>query len=202
MLHRAASVLAITLVGASAQVAHAQVDAPVAALAAAPVDPKDSPRGQIRFRSFGSADGLRNLFIVGIVQDGQGFLWVATDDGAYRYDGEQFIHYSMQHGLPSMGVRAIGVAPDGAVCAGTRDGLACWDGARFSSVGAQGVPPVWVQSLAAGPNTLWAGTSAGLYVRRGNGPFVSAPGWPAEPARSVRAIWADAEGVVVADDAV
>src|SRR5262245_24296953 len=202
MLHRAASVLAITLVGASAQVAHAQVDAPVAALAAAPVDPKDSPRGQIRFRSFGSADGLRNLFIVGIVQDSQGFLWVATDDGAYRYDGQQFIHYSMQDGLPSMGVRAIGVAPDGAVCAGTRDGLACWNGTRFTPAGAEGVPAVWVQSLTSGPGALWAGTSAGLYVRRGNSRFTPAPGWPMGPAHPVRAIWADADGVVAADDAV
>jgi PAS domain S-box-containing protein len=201
MPQRAASVLAVTLVGASALVAHAQ-DAPVAALAAAPVDPREIPRGQIRFRSFGAAEGLRNLFIVGIVQDGAGFLWVATDDGAYRYDGQQFIHYSMKDGLPSMGVRAIGVAPDGAVCAGTRDGLACWNGTRFTSVGAEGIPAVWVQSLVSGPGALWAGTSTGLYVRRGNGRFAPAPGWPMDGTHPVKAIWADAEGVVAADDAV
>ena len=205
MIPRAAPVLAVALVGAWApRVAHAQIDAPqvAAAAAAAPADPREIPRGQIRFRTFGAADGLRNLFIVGIVQDSQGFLWVATDDGAYRYDGQQFIHYSMQDGLPSMGVRAIGVAPDGAVCAGTRDGLACWNGSRFTPAGAEGVPAVWVQSLTPGPGALWAGTSAGLYVRRGNGRFTPAPGWPMGPAHPVRAIWADAEGVVAADDAV
>ena len=124
------------------------------------------PRGQIRFRSFGAAEGLRNLFIVDIVQDGRGFLWVATDDGVYRYDGQQFTHYSMQDGLPAMGVRNLGVAPDGAVCAGTRDGLACWNGSRFTPAGAGGIPAVWVQSLASGPGALWAGTAVGLFVRQ------------------------------------
>jgi PAS domain S-box-containing protein len=200
MATRAAHVLVATLVVCAPTLARAETDPGASAPGASAS--REIPRGQIRFRSFGAAEGLRNLFIVGIVQDGRGFLWVATDDGAYRYDGEQFIHYSMQHGLPSMGVRAIGVAPDGAVCAGTRDGLACWNGSRFTSAGAEGVPAVWVQSLTAGPNTLWAGTSDGLFVRHGNGRFVRAPGWPTSPVHPVKAIWADAEGVIAADEAV
>src|ERR1043165_1388577 len=129
----------------------------------------DTPVGAFRFRSFGAQEGLRNLIVLSIVQDGDGMLWVATDDGVDPYDGGQpFAHYSMQDGLPAMGVRVLGVAPDGAVCAGTRDGMACWNGSRFTPAGAEGLPAVWVQALVAGPGVLWAGTTTGLYIRRGN----------------------------------
>src|SRR5262249_60996501 len=178
MLQRAAKVVVATLVCTASSIAGAEVDAPTSAAPVATQASQALPRGQIRFRSFGAADGLRNLFIVSIVEDGSGFLWVATDDGAYRYDGQQFIHYTMQDGLPAMAVRVLGVAPDGAMCAGTREGLACWNGSRFTPAGAEGLPPVWIQSLASGPGTLWAGTSVGLFVRRGNGRFEPAPGWP------------------------
>src|ERR1700759_3041659 len=121
MLSRAAklSVLALIVLAlmilarprqAVAQVLPPPAGAPYAA--APPAD--DVPLGKFRFHSFGAADGLRNLVVVAIVQDGDGMLWVATDDGVYRYDGQQFTHFSMQDGLPAMGVRVLGVAPDGA----------------------------------------------------------------------------------------
>ena len=159
---------------------------------AVPTAEGDLPPGHFRIRAFGAADGLRNLIVLGITQDGDGMLWVATDDGVYRYDGQQFTHYSMQDGLPAMGVRVLGTAPDGALCAGTRDGMACWNGARFSPRGAEGISSTSVQALAAGPGVLWAGTTVGLLVRRGGGAFEPAPGWPVRPLHPVRAIWADA----------
>src|SRR2546430_16677614 len=101
-----------------------------------------------------------------------------------------------------MGVRVLGVAPDGAVCAGTRDGMACWTGSRFTHAGAEGLPAGSVQALVAGPGVLWAGTTTGLFVRRGDAAFVAAPGWPTSPVKPVSAIWADADGVVVGDGTV
>ena len=163
------------------------------------VAPDDVAHGQIRFRVFGAADGLRNLVVAAIAQDGNGLLWVATDDGVYRYDGQQFTHYTVQDGLPAVAVRALSAAPDGAMCAATGGGVACWDGTRFTKAGAAGLPAVWVRSLASGPNTLWAGTTAGLFVRHGDGPFVRDAAFPA---RTVRAVWVDAEGIVASDGTV
>ncbi|HEX8110229.1 MAG TPA: hypothetical protein VF516_21005, partial [Kofleriaceae bacterium] len=135
---RAVSLLFVTLVAtAVASPASAQIE-PAPAVPAVADD--DLPLGHFQIRSFGAADGLRNLIVLGITQDGDGMLWVATDDGVYRYDGQQFTHYSMQDGLPAMGVRVLGIAPNGALCAGTRDGMACWNGSRFSPQGAEGVP--------------------------------------------------------------
>src|SRR5262245_44397627 len=105
-----AQVVAATLVGAAAAPAAAEVAAPRESRSVAfepgasrapgasrvpgSPDADDVPLGQIRLRPFGAADGLRNLVVVGIAQDGDGLLWVATDDGVYRYDGQQFTHYS------------------------------------------------------------------------------------------------------------
>lgn len=38
--------------------------------------------------------GLSNNFVTDIAQDGFGFLWIATDNGLNRFDGERFIVFS------------------------------------------------------------------------------------------------------------
>jgi len=45
---------------------------------------------RFQFESFSQRAGLRNLDVRSIVQDRQGVLWVATEDGLYRYDGYRF----------------------------------------------------------------------------------------------------------------
>jgi len=104
----------------------------IAALArpalASDADPGDDvPPGRLTFRVFAAADGLRNLAITSIAQDARGFLWLGTDEGVYRFDGEQFTHFSVAAGLMSSDGFAVGVGPDGEVCAGSSSGLACWD---------------------------------------------------------------------------
>ena len=41
-------------------------------------------------RAFGNADGLNNLAVLDIYQDRIGFIWVSTENGIFRYDGERF----------------------------------------------------------------------------------------------------------------
>src|SRR5689334_15850543 len=89
MPSRAARAAITTLVVLVSSQAHAQIELARPALTPPPAAADAVPRGQIRFRSFGAPDGIRNQFVVSIVQDGAGFLWIATDDGAYRYDGQQ-----------------------------------------------------------------------------------------------------------------
>jgi PAS domain S-box-containing protein len=160
----------------------------------------DLPPGQLKFRVFGGLDGLRNLVVLSIAQDGVGFLWLGTDDGVYRFDGERFTHFSVDDGLVSSAINVVGVAPDGEVCVGSRAGLACWDGSRFSQAKTRGVPAVPVQRLVSYGGKLWVGTEgSGLYVQDSSGGFVPAPGWPAQ-ATTLRALWADASGVVAGAD--
>jgi PAS domain S-box-containing protein len=162
----------------------------------------DLPVGQSRVRVFAGADGLRNLVIISIAQDEEGFLWIGTEDGVYRFDGERFTHFSVDEGLSSSLVHVVGVAPDGGVCVGTGNGLVCWDGMRFSRAHTLGLPAIPVQTMATYAGKLWVGTDGGgLYVQNDAGVFVPAPGWPGSPTTTVRALWADAGGLVVGDDA-
>jgi PAS domain S-box-containing protein len=155
------------------------------------------PHGLIRFRSFGSAEGLHNLVIQSITQDANGYLWIATDDGVSRYDGEKFTHFGVDQGLLSTVSRVVGVAPDGNVCVGDPKGVVCWDGARFA-VPDPTFPRGGVHAIASGLGRLWIGAASGLYVRDERGKFVRAAGWRGTTA--VKALWTDVHGLVVGDD--
>jgi PAS domain S-box-containing protein len=162
----------------------------------------DVPPGRLTYRLFGGADGLRNLVIISIAQDDDGFLWIGTEDGVYRYDGERFAHFSVDEGLASSLVHVVGVAPDGRVCVGSSAGLACWDGDRFWRATSRGLPAIPVLTLASHAGKLWVGTDGGgLYVQGSDGRFAPAPGWPGAATTAVRALWADASGLVVGDGA-
>jgi len=158
----------------------------------------DVPPGQLTFRVFAGADGLRNLVINSITQDGNGLLWVATDDGAYRFDGQRFTQFTVADGLSSNRVLVAGVGPDGEACLGGTAGLACWDGARFSQARTVGLPPVSIHAAVSFGRKLWVGTEDGLYVREANGVFAPARGW--RGARDVRVLWADAAELIVGDE--
>ena len=45
---------------------------------------------QFSFRHYGAADGLQNLTILSLAQDGAGYLWAGSEGGLYRYDGTRF----------------------------------------------------------------------------------------------------------------
>ena len=155
------------------------------------------PRGLSRLRTFSDADGLNNLVIVSITQDVRGALWLGTDDGVYHYDGERFTLYSLQQGLPSTTTQVVGLDPFGEVCSGSKRGLVCWNGARFTREGAAGLPEAAIHTMVTHGQRMWVGTAVGLYLREGRGPFHLAPGWPNAPA-PVDALWADDHGVIAA----
>jgi diguanylate cyclase (GGDEF)-like protein len=86
------------------------------------------------FRYFGVAEGLNNLTVRTIYQDRVGFLWVATVNGFFRYDGERFEAFGAAQGAPSSPGAAFGDAPDGSLLAGGSFGLLRLRGDRFEKV--------------------------------------------------------------------
>ena len=86
------------------------------------------------FRYFGVAEGLNNLTVRTVYQDRVGFLWVATVNGLFRYDGERFEAFGAAQGVPSSPGTAFGDAPDGSLLAGGSFGLLRLRGSRFEKV--------------------------------------------------------------------
>ena len=108
-------------------------------------------------------EDLPNQDVRAFTQDHTGFLWVGTDNGLYRYDGQKFRGYGTAEGLPSPMVQALEVDGDGVLWVATYSGLARLEGDRFQPVDitpARGA--VALASDAAG--RLYVGTTKGLMV--------------------------------------
>src|SRR5215467_13979589 len=87
------------------------------------------------FRLYGPAEGLRNLVVLSLAQDRQGFIWAGTEGGLYRYDGTRFRLMGQEEGLPcSTEVHGLFVASDGALWANTCAKIFRFDGQRFVPV--------------------------------------------------------------------
>lgn len=79
---------------------------------------------------FGVEEGLSNNYIVSLTQDRKGYIWIATESGLNRFDGQQFIIYNKENsGLSSNELNAVLADPaEDKVWIGTqRDGLCCFD---------------------------------------------------------------------------
>jgi diguanylate cyclase (GGDEF)-like protein len=135
------------------------------------------PPGRLGFRTYGTAQGLRNLAIEGLAQDSAGFLWVATQDGLYRYDGDRFARFGVEEGLPSSWVFALAAGAHGELWVGTILGLAYRDGNHFVAVPSTDFPHLTVNGLALdGRGGLWIASLGGLYRRSPRG-FQLIPAW-------------------------
>jgi signal transduction histidine kinase/ligand-binding sensor domain-containing protein len=64
---------------------------------------------RLPIQNFGEAHGLPST-VVDILRDSRGLLWFATRDGIARFDGERFVRYGTEHGLP---VPTVGTIMEG-----------------------------------------------------------------------------------------
>jgi ligand-binding sensor domain-containing protein len=79
---------------------------------------------RLPIQAYTAEDGLPDNHINRIRQDSRGFLWLATDAGLSRFDGQSFVNYSTAHGLPHPWVNDLiesrnghyWVATDAGVC--------------------------------------------------------------------------------------
>lgn len=147
--------------------------------------------GHAPYRSYGPADGLPSVYIQALLQDRQGFVWVGTDNGLYRYDGQRFQAFGLRDGLRSALITHLLEGRDGTLWVGTRGGLHRWNGASFASVDAPALPPTSIAALAENADGLWVVTGAagqGPLVRDAAGRLAALPGWPGGTATALAAV--------------
>ncbi|MEW6753122.1 MAG: two-component regulator propeller domain-containing protein [Candidatus Latescibacterota bacterium] len=93
------------------------------------------------WRRYTTADGLAANQTEHIVEDHDGYLWIATvTGGVSRFDGGEFRTYSRRHGLPADAVYSLLVDDRGRLWCGTYRGACLFDGDCFHLFEQQGCP--------------------------------------------------------------
>lgn len=118
---------------------------------------------QYSFRNLGAAEGLNNLAVRRIYQDSVGFLWVSTESGIFRYDGDRFEAFDPENGIPVNSGVAFGDAPDGSLLVGGSIGLYRLSGNRFEKLQLGFNTVGWAQGIQSdGKGHTYLGTDVGL----------------------------------------
>ncbi len=52
------------------------------------------------FKNYRDINGLQTNCIFSVFQDSKGYIWLISDIGVSRFDGQTYIHYNTSHGLP------------------------------------------------------------------------------------------------------
>jgi len=155
-------------------------------------DQPDDPfySGQVALRVFRDDAGLPQNTVHAIALDQRGHLWVGTQDGAARYNGQQWTVVDMPNRERSNFVRAILAASDGSIWFGTQA-----DGMHRLADGVWSTPDeidhrgrhqrinALIETAEAGGAVIWAATHGGGVVRLGRDQvtvFTEADGLPAD----------------------
>ena len=120
-----------------------------------------------RFRVFGAQDGLSDGFVRSLLEDRKGTIWVGTDNGLLRFDGEKFKRVDGVDGRPTIAVHAIAEDHLGRLWVGGSR-LLCFDRNELREYHLPGVSSQnRVKSiLETTDGTIWVGTVSGLYRLR------------------------------------
>jgi diguanylate cyclase (GGDEF)-like protein len=125
----------------------------------------DHPRYAIQH--VGEAIGLGTASVTSLVQDRQGFMWVGTQTGLYRFDGMKAQNFGHGEGMLDDLVEQLFESPDGTLWAVVGLNIYRFDGFRFSAVAlpqgveVRGLP----QTLAVLPGgEAYVATESGLLL--------------------------------------
>ena len=84
------------------------------------------------FDTYGVAEGLAQSTVYDLVQDNNHYLWLGTRAGVSRFDGKDFINYTLENGLAENGVRILFLDKKGNIWMGhLGGGISIYDGFTF-----------------------------------------------------------------------
>ena len=117
--------------------------------------------GEFEFKNFGVSDGLGNDRVKEIEEDADGFLWISTDRGLYKFDPEAaiFTSYGEEDGILSGRFywNSSARTSDGKLCFGQVGGLTIIDPSKAAEPGLE-------------PNLRFTGITVGDEVDRNPSP--------------------------------
>ena len=114
-----------------------------------------------QFRQYGLEQGLPHAQINALVRDREGTIWVCSDNGLSRFDGQSFHEIK---GLPNKYVQCFHEDSQGQLWIGTSNGLCLIDRTQVLRVyrPEDGLVSNSVYCLTSVKKTLWIGTRQGI----------------------------------------
>jgi len=133
-------------------------------ITAAALEPS-TPLANYSRQAWGLENGLPQNTVQALVQTPDGFVWLGTEVGLVRFDGNAFQVFdkNTQPALPGNDVRCLLASKDGVLWIGTSEGLARWkDGAFTTYTTTDGLPGNNIKTLGFNPdNSIWIETDKG-----------------------------------------
>ena len=116
------------------------------------------------WRTYSPANGLAGLRVEHIAEDSEGYLWFATwDNGASRFDGDEFQNFTHQDGLINDRVSFIFQDSQKRLWFGTMSGVCWYDGSGFHHLEDEGIAGRAVQSIYEDrEGRIWCGGTGTL----------------------------------------
>src|SRR5271165_6716005 len=121
------------------------------------------------FKFYGEEEGLQSLAVQVVLQDRAGFLWVGTQNGLFRYDGNRLTGFGKADGLPDAHIESLHESIDGTLWVGTRFGLAKRSQERFERV------PLGATVGFVGREGIASDSAGNLYIATEHGIVAGAP---------------------------
>ena len=152
--------------------------------------------GTVAFHAYGAEQGLTNFSVFALEQDDRGFLWVGTEDGAFRFGGTRFERFGLEQGLERPWVTHLVKDGAGGLYAGTDRGLFHFDGNVFRRIQLQGSSIAPVRSITAAGESVWVATSDGFFTGSPVKEFQPVVGWTTAPPTALSALSGDGSGLL------
>jgi signal transduction histidine kinase/ligand-binding sensor domain-containing protein len=110
-------------------------------------------------------NGLPQNTVTALLQTQDGYLWIGTEAGLVRFDGNSFqvFDHSSDASMPGNDICCLLEGTEGALWAGTSEGLARWQQGKFRAYSTRdGLPGNGIRALArTNDSQLWAYTDQG-----------------------------------------
>ncbi len=166
---------------------------------------RDRTISQFHHTAWRATDGAPSQ-ISALAQTTDGYLWIGSSRGLFRFDGVRFEPYEPPGvNLPSHNIYALMATPDNGLWVSFRpSGLGFVKDGRITVFDRGELPASQVYCFARDfDGRIWAGTQEGLALRVGSGWVPVGPDWSFTPQR-IRSLFVDRDGTlwVGTDDAV
>jgi signal transduction histidine kinase/ligand-binding sensor domain-containing protein len=145
-------------------------------------------------------NGLPQNTVQALVQTRDGFIWLGTEMGLVRFDGNGFAVFDRNSSpaLPGNDIRCLLETRDRSLWIGTSEGLARWkDGAVTAFSTKDGLPANGIRALVeTNDGVLWVWTDRGLAQWKDEARFVDATAATGLPAGAITAVTSDGWGML------